>query len=113
MPEEVFLDKNYKCECEKIINDPDFLSLTPTQDEIKELDKLLIQELKKRGRPSKFTSDEDRKCYEKDYNKKYYEERKSEKTMCDICYGHYIKGNKDKHESSKKHRLVLKIKNIV
>jgi len=114
MPESVFLNPDYKCECEKqTINEPDFLVLTPTQDEIEELDQIIIKELKKRGRPAKFTSEDERKAYEKEYNKKYYEERQNIKTTCELCYGHYIKGNKEKHEKSKKHQLVLKIKNSI
>ena len=114
MPESVFLNPDYKCECEKqTMYEPDILVLTPTQEEIEEYDQILIKELKKRGRPSKFETDEERKISEKEYNKKYYEERKSEKTTCELCYGHYIKGNKLKHEKSQKHQLVLKIKNNI
>ena len=111
MPESVFLNPDYKCECEKqTINEPDFLVLTPTQDEIKELDQILIKELKKRGRPAKFTSDEERKVFEKEYNKKYYEEKRQKtRTVCDICYGHYINGHKIPHENTKKHKLVVSL----
>jgi hypothetical protein len=94
------------------IEEHDILVLTPTQDEIKELDQLLIKELKKRGRPVKYVSDEERKTIEKEYNKKYYEERQNNKTTCDICYGCYIKGNKIPHENTKKHQFVAKLKEI-
>ena len=109
MPEEVFLDKNYKCECEKIINDPDFLSLTPTQDEIKEIDQLLIKTLLKRGAKPKNRPYEEVKAEEKEYNKNYYEKKKQDlkSVECSVCHGTYNYYSKFKHFNSKRHKKFL------
>ena len=51
MPEYVFLNPNYRCVClqEAEPLDTDFLVISPTQEEIKELDDMVMKEYKKRG----------------------------------------------------------------
>ena len=57
MPEYVFLNPNYRCVClqEAEPLDTDFLVISPTQEEIKELDDMVMKEYKKRGAKPKNT----------------------------------------------------------
>jgi len=113
MPEEVFLDPNYKCECEKPPTENDILVLTPTQDEIKELEEKIIKKMLKRGAKPKNRPYEDVKAEEKEYNKKYYEKMKEESKLksveCSVCHGSYNYYSKYKHDNSKRHKKFLNI----
>ena len=84
----------------------------------------IIQIKKSRGRPRKPKLPEvpkepkvlktsDRKTYNKEYNKKYYTEKRQNITNCDICGGKYEKYNKKYHELTDRHIFVSnKINNI-
>jgi hypothetical protein len=56
----------------------------------------------------------DRKKYDKDYNKKYYEQRKekNQTIICPICNGRYNKYSQLVHEQTKRH-LFLRNKSLV
>jgi hypothetical protein len=56
----------------------------------------------------------DRKTYNKEYNKKYYAEKRQDITPCDICGGKYEKYNKANHELTNRHIFIYnKINNII
>ena len=57
----------------------------------------------------------DRKKYDKEYNKKYYQERKQtdENFTCAICMGKYNKYSKEKHEQTKRHIYINNQKNNI
>lgn len=54
----------------------------------------------------------DRKKYDKEYNDKYYQQRKekNETIICDICNGRYNKYTKTKHDLTNRH-IQLKSQN--
>ena len=113
MPEYVFLNPNYRCVClqEADPHDTDFLVISPTQEEIKELDAIVMKEYKKRGAKPKNRPLNDLKAEEKEYNKKYYEMKKTKNELssvkCDLCQGNYSYYSKSHHEKSRKHRMVI------
>jgi hypothetical protein len=91
--------------------EPNFLVISPTQEEIKELDNMIIKEYKKRGAKPKNRPLNDLKAEEKEYNKKYYEKKKAKDELssvkCDLCQGNYSYYSKSHHEKSRKHRMVV------
>lgn len=98
------------------ISEPDILP--PTQEEIYELDQILIKELKKRGAKPKNRPINDLKEEEKEYNKKYYAQKKEnmESIKCPNCGGVYSYYSKSKHIKSRKHLfnlLLEKTKDLV
>lgn len=57
----------------------------------------------------------DRKAYDKEYNKKYYENKKKEvkEITCNKCYGHYNYYSKSKHEKSARHLKALDLNKTI
>jgi hypothetical protein len=53
----------------------------------------------------KYLKTADRKKYDKEYNKKYYEKRKqiNDTLVCTVCGGKYNKYSLDNHQKTKKH----------
>lgn len=95
------------------IQEADFMVLTPTQEEINELDQVLIKELKKRGAKPKNRPIDDVKAEEKQYNKNYYAQKKEnlESVKCSVCDGVYSYYSKSKHLKSRKHLFKILLEN--
>lgn len=83
--------------------------------------------INKRGRPTKpkpippppepkILKTADKKAYNKEYNEKYYQQRKEkhETIICNICNGRYNKFSKEKHDLTNNHIFIYnKINNII
>jgi hypothetical protein len=93
--------------------------------EVNTEDELPLITKKPRGRPPKPKTPKepkepkvlktaDRKAYNKEYNKKYYAEKRQDITPCDICGGKYEKYNKANHELTNRHIFIFnKLNNII
>jgi hypothetical protein len=86
--------------------------------EINTDDEVIIQVKKSRGRPPKPKTPKEpkpprilktanRQEYNKEYNKKYYTEKRQDITICDVCGGKYEKYNKKNHELTNVHMFIL------
>ncbi len=81
-----------------------------TQDEFRNIDSVITEIAKK-----KLKKTEDRKTYDKEYNKKYYEQKKKDVVLiiCEKCYGHFNYYSKSQHEKSKRHKLSLELNKTI
>ncbi len=68
----------------------------------------------KEPKPPRILKTANRQEYNKEYNKKYYTEKRQDITICDVCGGKYEKYNKKNHELTNRHIFIYnKINNII
>ena len=92
--------------------------IEPTEEEINNANLMNIMALMNNGLldKKKLNKTADRKVYNKQYNEKYYQQRKEkyETIICNICNGRYNKYTKIQHDLTNRHiALYNKINNII
>ena len=85
-------------------NEPNFNINNITQQNVADLDVIINEKL--------WNKTHDRKKYDQEYNKVYYQKRKeaTETIICGICMGKFNKYTKEKHDGTKRHLYVANLK---
>ena len=92
--------------------------IEPTEEEVNHHNMMNLMALMNNGLldKKKLNKTADRKVYNKQYNEKYYQQRKEkhETIICNICNGRYNKYTKTQHDLTNRHiHLFNKINNII